>query len=73
MRAKSCINELDLVAFEGTEKPNTSLFTQNKGGRSLAWLGLRLPEPATRVRIPATAPNQDGLFRLRFTGHNSIL
>jgi hypothetical protein len=40
----------------GTEKANTSFFYQNNGGRSLAWLGLRLPEPTTRVRIPAAAP-----------------
>ncbi len=45
-------------------------------GRSLAWLGHRLPKPTTRVRIPATAPLKtvfSGLkFRLRSFGvhHN---
>ena len=29
---------------------------ENRGGRSLAWLGHRLPKPTTRVRIPVTAP-----------------
>ena len=29
---------------------------ENMGGRSLAWLGHRLPKPTTRVRIPVTAP-----------------
>ena len=28
----------------------------NVGGRSLAWLGHRLPKPTTRVQIPVTAP-----------------
>ena len=40
----------------GTERANTPLFHQNNSGRSLAWLGLRPPEPMTRVRIPAAAP-----------------
>ena len=33
-----------------------SIFNQNKGGRSLAWSGHRLPKPATRVQIPVAAP-----------------
>ena len=41
-----------------TESNNlkSSSFNENMGGRSLAWLGHRLPKPTTRVQIPVTAP-----------------
>ena len=41
-----------------TESNNLKLGSveENRGGRSLAWLGHRLPKPTTRVRIPVTAP-----------------
>jgi hypothetical protein len=40
----------DLVSHE-----NSSIL-ENKGGRSLAWLGHQVPNLTTRVQIPVTAP-----------------
>jgi hypothetical protein len=34
---------------------DSSLIQQDKGGRSLVWLGHQLPKLTTRVQIPATA------------------
>ena len=39
----------------GINNLKSSLIKENIGGRSLAWLGHRLPKPTTRVQIPVTA------------------
>ena len=48
---------------------NSGSLNQVVGGRSLAWLGHRLPKPTTRVQIPVTAPYH--LFRIRLFSLNA--
>jgi hypothetical protein len=40
-------------------------------GRSLVWSGRRLPKPATRVQIPATAP-KPVLFVFMFSEKKTV-
>ena len=52
---------------QNIEEPNnlkSSSVEENMGGRSLAWLGHRLPKPTTRVQIPVTAPRINVFLRL---------
>ena len=40
----------------GSNRLKSAFVNGDMGGRSLAWLGHRLPKPTTRVQIPVTAP-----------------
>ena len=49
-------NTIDLKApYVDQSLKDLKPISENKGGRSLAWLGHRLPKPTTRVQIPVTA------------------
>ena len=52
---------LEIMEVNGSKIMEVKAFkpvsnNENTSGRSLAWLGHRLPKPATRVQIPVTAP-----------------
>ena len=51
------IGQLGQVSNVDLEKIGNSPILENKGGRSLAWLGHQVPNLTTRVQIPVTAPN----------------
>ena len=54
-------------ALDGdTKRSRNSSILQNKGGRSLAWLGHQVPNLTTRVQIPVTAHKRHGASKLIF-------